>query len=290
MKTSKLNRISTLSAALALAIVAAPAAQAQATSDHSFTGKVTLITEYEYRGLAQTQEKPAVQLNLDYAHKSGFYAGAFLTNISWIKETQKAFQEIYNDIRRANGGGTPPTVSGKGSVELDLFAGYKAELAKDLTLDVGYLRYEYPGAKEVRSSYGFTSTAGINPAGDLILKKPNTDELYLGLNYSVVGVKYSHQLSDAFGTPGTKNSSFVELNYSQEVVKGLTINGHVGRAKFKGLPVANYTVYRLGAVYDFNGWLLGAYVKDTNGDSVFYNYNGKDWGRTRFVASVAKTF
>ncbi|MGZ5038485.1 MAG: TorF family putative porin, partial [Usitatibacter sp.] len=51
------------------------AARADETPEHSFTGKAALYSEYEYRGISQTSEKPAVQLNLDYAHKSGLYIG-----------------------------------------------------------------------------------------------------------------------------------------------------------------------------------------------------------------------
>ena len=55
-------------------------------SPHSFTGKVALYSEYEYRGISQTSEKPALQLNLDYGHASGFYLGTFVTNIKWLKD------------------------------------------------------------------------------------------------------------------------------------------------------------------------------------------------------------
>src|SRR5262245_58235011 len=41
----------------------APAA-APATPEHSFTGKVALYSEYEYRGQSQTSEDPALQLTL----------------------------------------------------------------------------------------------------------------------------------------------------------------------------------------------------------------------------------
>jgi uncharacterized protein (TIGR02001 family) len=258
------------------------AGSACAESDHTVAGKVTLISEYEYRGISQTHQKPAVQLNLDYSHKSGFYAGAFLTNISWIKETQKFAQQIAVIDRFNNGGGIPPTPTGKGSVELDLFAGYKAELTKGLTLDVGYLRYEYPGSQGVKYM--------INSRDVVFLKKPNTDEIYLGLNFGDFGAKYSHQVSNSFGAPDSKNSYFAELNWSKEVVDKLTVAAHIGRAKFKNYGPSDYTVYRLGATYDLSGWLLGAYVKGTNGNANVYTYNGKDWSKDRLVVSVARAF
>jgi len=54
---------------------------------HAFSGKVALYSEYEYRGLAQTSEDPAIQLTLDYAHASGFYLGTFLSNVKWLEDT-----------------------------------------------------------------------------------------------------------------------------------------------------------------------------------------------------------
>lgn len=260
--------------ALAATLLAALSVPAFAESDHTFATKVTLISEYEYRGISQTSEKPALQLNLDYSHKSGFYAGAFLTNIKWIKDTKDVVAAAV----------APAGVNGgKGSVELDLFAGYKYEVVKDVTLDVGYLRYEYPGAKAI-------TVNGLGTA----LKKPNTDELYIGVTYDFIGVKYSHQVSDAFGLPDSKGSNFAELNLSKEVAKGLTLLGHVGKAKFKGGEGANnnlsYTVWRVGGTYDLNGWLLGAYVKGTDADSALYTYKGKDWSKERLVVSIAKSF
>src|SRR5687768_18436545 len=104
-------------------------AQAQApASPHAFTGKIALYSEYEYRGLAQTSEKPALQLTLDYAHSSGFYVGTFVTNIKWLKE--------YGKI-------ASPPFDPDAPIEWDLYAGYKFEVAKDWTVDVGYLRYQY---------------------------------------------------------------------------------------------------------------------------------------------------
>ena len=230
--------------------------------EHSFSGKVTLISEYEYRGLTQTAEKPAVQLNLDYAHKSGFYLGTFLTNISWIKDTKDEF--------RAS--------SGKGPVEWDIFGGYKFEVVKDVTLDLGYLRYEYPSSEAVKL------------AGATILKKPNTNELYAGLTWTDFNVKYSVSTGDLFGFPDTKKSTFIEINWSKEVMEKLTLTAHLGRVKVKNASDFDYTVYRLGGTYDWNGWLLGAYIKGTDADGRLYTYKGKDWSKDRLVVSVAKTF
>ena len=50
--------------------VAAPAAPAS-----PLTANVTLASQYRYRGLMQTNNKPAIQGGVDYALPNGFYVG-----------------------------------------------------------------------------------------------------------------------------------------------------------------------------------------------------------------------
>lgn len=225
--------------------------------------KVSLYSEYEYRGISQTSEKPALQFNLDYSHPSGLYAGMFLTNIKWLKDL-KDLGLIEKDSK----------------VELDLFAGYKFEVVKDVTLDIGYLRYEYPGMKAFSG-----------------LPKANTDEVYLGASYGPVSAKYSYSFNDTFGTANSEGSDFIELNYAQEVAPKLTLTGHVGRQKYKGNFAGfnngdlTYTVYKIGASYDLGGgWATGGYFKDTNAKKELYTYKDRDWSKGRLVAFVSKSF
>ncbi|MCA3017211.1 MAG: hypothetical protein ING73_16555 [Rhodocyclaceae bacterium] len=233
---------------------AAPATPAP-TPEHTLATKVSVYSEYEYRGITQTSEKPALQLNLDYSHASGFYAGAFLTNIKWLKDTGKA-------------GG----FKAEGDLELDLFAGYKFEIVKDVTMDLGYLRYEYP------------SNSGFNP-------KPNTDELYVGLSGGPFSAKYSYSTSTLFGVPNSKGSTFFELNFAQEVMPKLTLNAQVARQSVKKNSTLTYSVYKAGATYDLgDGWATGAYYKTTNAVEANYTYLGKDWSKGRLVAFVSKSF
>ena len=65
---------------------AAPPADAP-PPEHTLAAKFALYSEYEYRGISQTSEKPAAQFNLDYSHSSGLYVGTFLSNIKWLKDT-----------------------------------------------------------------------------------------------------------------------------------------------------------------------------------------------------------
>jgi uncharacterized protein (TIGR02001 family) len=236
---------------------AAAAAPAE-TPEHSFTGKAALYTEYEYRGISQTSEKPAVQLNLDYAHSSGLYVGTFLSNIKWLKDTAQV-----------NGFNT------SAGIEWDIYAGYKFEVVKDVTLDVGYLRYEDPSSSE------------FSP-------KPNTDEVYIGASYGPVSAKYSYSFNNTFGVPNSKGSDYIEVDYNQPITmisEKLTFNGVIGHQSYKHNNSLAYTVWKVGATWDFGGgWNVGAYYKGTDAEHANYTVKGKDWSKDRAVAFVTYSF
>jgi uncharacterized protein (TIGR02001 family) len=242
---------------------AAPATP-EPTPEHTLVPKISVFSEYEYRGISQTSEKPAVQFNLDYSHSSGLYLGLFASNISWLKDYKKA-----------------GAVVDSAPAEVDLFGGYKFEIVKDVTIDIGYLHYEYSGMKPL--------------AG---LPKANTDEIYIGAAYGPVNAKYSYSTGDIFGTPKSKGSSYIELNYSQEIAPKWTLNGTVAQQKFKGsfAGVDNnkeftYSVFKLGPTYDLgDGWNVGGYYKSTNAKHSNYTYFGKDWSKGRLVAFISKAF
>jgi len=231
------------------------AAAPEPTPEHTLVPKVSVYSEYEYRGISQTAEKPALQFNLDYSHSSGFYLGTFVTNLNWLKEAAKA-------------GG----FSTGANIEWDIFGGYKFEVVKDVTVDVGYLRYEYP------------SSGAFNPS-------PNTDELYIGLTYGAFNTKYSQSVSNLFGFANSKNSYFFEANWAQEILPQLTANAQFARQSVKNNGDYSYNVFKLGATYDLGtGWAVGAYFKDTNAKQALYTVNGKDISNARMVAFVSKAF
>jgi uncharacterized protein (TIGR02001 family) len=113
------------------------------------TYNIGVVNNYLYRGITQTRGEPAVQGGLDYAHKSGLYVGAWASSIKWIE-----------DNSTTTAGVTGPT-------ELDIYGGYKFDLAPNTTMDLGFLRYEYLNNTLVKN------TAYSNA---------NTDELYVGLS------------------------------------------------------------------------------------------------------------
>ena len=82
---------------------------------------VGAVSDYRYRGISQSRLQPALQGGVDWS-MNGFYAGAWASTIRWVQDA-----------------------GGSADVELDLYGGYKGEIAKGLSYDVGGLYYVYPG-------------------------------------------------------------------------------------------------------------------------------------------------
>jgi uncharacterized protein (TIGR02001 family) len=110
-----------LSQGLAAIVLAMSAAAVHA----DVTGTVTATTDYDFRGFTQTAQKPALQGSLDYTHASGFYAGAWGSNIDFGNHSSDC-------CRDAN-------------VELDIYAGWRG--GTTIAYDLGAIYYSYPGAE-----------------------------------------------------------------------------------------------------------------------------------------------
>ena len=97
----------------------APAA-AEVKSDWTITGNAGLFSDYRFRGISQTNKKPAFQGGFDIGHASGFYVGNWNSNVD---------SALYNGA----------------NIEMDFYGGYKMT-AGHVTLDFGALYYYYPGS------------------------------------------------------------------------------------------------------------------------------------------------
>ena len=206
---------------------------------------VGVVSEYRYRGISQSRLKPALQGGIDYADPSGFYVGTWASTIKWIKDA-----------------------GGDGQVEIDLYGGYKTEVAKGLTLDVGVLQYAYPSNK-------------LHPSA-------NTFEVYGALSYGPVTAKYSHSTTNLFGNVDSKNSGYFDVTANFDLGDGMTLTPHVGHQTVKHLAVASYTDYSVTLAKDFSGLVLSGAVIGTDADKTFYASpaNGKFLGKTMLVVGL----
>jgi uncharacterized protein (TIGR02001 family) len=242
--------LATSSAAFAQTAPAAPAAP-------EVTYNVGVVSQYRYRGLAQTKGDAALQGGVDYANANGFYAGAWGSTIKWIKD---AIQDQ----------GAPQA---KGPVELDIYGGYKFEAA-GVAYDVGYLRYEYVG-----NTYKDASTANVNA---------NTDEVYGAATYGVATLKYSHAFSDLFGYKDSKGSTYWDLSATFDLGNGYSLVPHVGRQTVKNYSNVTYNDVALTLNKDLGDGLSASVAAiATNGNSTnFKSLSGTSYDTSKSAVVV----
>ncbi len=107
-----------LSHGLAALVMMASASIAHA----QLSGTVTVVSDYDFRGVTQTAGDPALQGSIDWAAESGLYLGAWASNVDF----GNCCDEDY---------------------EVDLYAGFSG--GDDVTWDVGFIYYLYPGAEDL---------------------------------------------------------------------------------------------------------------------------------------------
>src|SRR4051812_31049308 len=112
---------------MAVSAQTAPAAPAAPASPHTVTGNVAITSQYVFRGLTQTNGDPAIQGGFDYAHSSGFYAGTWLSNISWFTDQNANTRSAPVSLASPGSVGAPytPNGSNSASLEWDFYGGYK---------------------------------------------------------------------------------------------------------------------------------------------------------------------
>lgn len=255
----------TLGAMALSAALLAPVSTASAADSLSFNASV--VSDYRYRGISQSRLKPAVQAGVDYALDSGFYVGAWASTIKWIEDT--------GTILGVDAGST--------KAEVDLYGGYKFEVAKGVTLDVGGLYYLYAGNK-----------LDAKVAGISAYKKADTFELYGAVSAGPFTVKYSHALTNTFGNLDSKNSGYLDVTANFDIGNGFTFTPHVGRQRISGTysDVASYTDYSLGLSKEVvTGLTVTAAIVGTNARKDWYiTPSGKFLGRSGGVLTLKYVF
>jgi len=240
------------------------AQQGTAASSHTFTGNVGLFSEYIFRGVKQTDGKPALQGGFDYAHSSGIYLGTWASNVSVLSDAG-----AYTSS----------------SLEWDFYGGYKGSFGGDFSYDVGLLQYYYPGR--------------VNPG----FVKADTTEIYGALGWKWLTAKLSISVGDeTFGVPNSNGTYYLDLSANYPVTEKFAVQAHYGIQKFKGDTAgvdndsfASYKDWKLGATYALpQNFTIGAYYTDTDMDTAqtaFYtNPAGRFLGKDTLTFFVQKTF
>jgi uncharacterized protein (TIGR02001 family) len=173
-------------------------ANTAAHADTSFN--LSAVSLYKSRGVDQDGRnqafRPAVQGGVDYASSSGFYLG------NW------------NSSGRF----------GNANVEIDLYGGYKAQLSKDLGLDLGYIHYIYPN----EGSW-------------------NDGEAYVGLSYRQLTFKTYRGMRPNVN----EGDLYYQLGYAYPLTGALNLNLGLGYLHYHVEDLSNKTDYSVGLSYAF---------------------------------------
>ncbi len=269
-----------LASAISAAFVGGFAQAQEATpAEHVVTYNLGVTSDYVFRGISQSRNRPAFSGGVDYSHTpTGLYAGTWVSTISWIDDSYAA-SSVTNSSSRPR---TP--------YEQDFYAGIKFGDAAGLNFDVGTIYYYYPRNK-----------LHLEP-GYLGLKA-NTNEVYGKVAYGPVYFKASYAIGDAIWVSNKAGSYYLDLGADVPVMEGLIVNAHVGRFVFKqdGTILADsrydYSDWKIGLTKDFGGGLSGSIAatgtnaKNTLGTSNVWNFNGTGYlGDTKGIVSLTKTF
>jgi uncharacterized protein (TIGR02001 family) len=238
------------------ALAAGPAVSQEAQPETTMTYNVAVTTDYRYRGISQSRLQPAIQGGADYTNnRNGLYVGTWASSINWTRDA-----------------------GGDGDAEIDIYGGKRGELGGGVKYDAGLLGYLYPGNNLARlPNY-------VNA---------NTLEIYGQLGYGPAYAKYSVALTNLFGYPDSRRSSYLDLGANVDLgYYGLTGIVHVGRQTVRSSDVADYTDWRVGVSRDFGVATLTLSYIGTNANEAAYSSsrNGKFLGRKALQLMMSRTF
>ncbi|MCJ8156710.1 TorF family putative porin [Sphingomonas sp. LaA6.9] len=247
--------------ALALAMLATPAlaqdeaAAPEETSSITISGGATVVTDYRFRGISQTDKNFALQGTISLSHESGFYATVWGSTID-------------------------DYVAAGGDQELDLILGWKKTFG-GTTVDLGVLYYYYPGAEEIVPGYdsdfvepyvAVSHTFGPVTGKLTAAYAPSQSALSVG-NGSEDNFYLAGDLSG--GIPGTP----------------LSLSAHVGHSFGPSyLTIGDeYTDWSLGATYTWKNLSFGVSYVDTD-KALFNPISGKNVSKAGVVGSIGVAF
>lgn len=235
----------TLAITAASAVTATGFAAAETVSspvgEFDVSMNVGLASDYIFRGISQTQGNGAIQGGLDVVHDSGLYIGTWASNVDF---------------------------GGDASVEFDYYAGLGNDITEDISYDLGWIKYAYPGESAL-----------------------NFSEYYASL--SAYGFTVGAAYSDDFGGSDTTLYSYLGYEYTLPYEIGLALQ--YGKYDFKDATFGNddsYNDWSIGLSKTLAGLDFGLTYSDTSlSSSECEGFVGKDdYCDATFVASVSKSF
>ena len=250
-----MNKFTITAAALAGLLIpfAAPAAATDLGNGLSVSGGATLVSDYRFRGISQTDKRAAVQGTFTLSHSSGFYATVWGSSIDDYVE---------------NGS----------DQEIDLIAGYKKSFG-NATVDGGVLYYYYPGSGGINSDFFepyFSVAQAFGPVTAKVTANYGFKQKALALNQ--VGPK--------------QDNLYLAGDVSAAIPKTpISLTAHLGHTYGPSyLSIGNgYTDWGAGASVAVKNFTVGVQYVDASKD--FINpFNGRNESSAGVVGTVGVSF
>lgn len=144
------------------------------------------------------------------------------------------------------------------NMEWDFYGGYSWEVMPGVTVNIGGLYYYYPG----KDKAAFNSN-------------PNTFELYAGVTWKWLNVKYSRTTTKWFGIADSSGSGYLEANVSLPLPGDFNLGLHYGYQEIAGKQGGSKNE-------DYADWKISV-SKELAGFNVSLAYVDTDIGRNHNV-------
>ena len=245
---------------LTLATLATPAFADEPTAEPpaiTINGTATVVSDYRFRGISQTNKRFAVQGSLTLNHKSGLYASVW-------------------------GSSVDEYIAAGADQEIDLILGFKKTFGST-TVDVGGIYYYYPGSAQLIPGYSsdfFEPYLAISQTLGPVTAKVTG-------NYA----PKSAALDYGFG----KEDNFYAALDLSSAIPGtpLSITGHLGHNFSRSFLSSGqkYTDWAVGASYTYKAITFGVQYVDANKD-IFSGIPGSNRNITKggVVGTVGVSF
>lgn len=219
------------------------------------SGSATVVTDYRFRGISQTDKDFAVQGGITVSHQSGAYVGIWGSTID-------------------------DYVAAGADQEIDLIAGYKTDIASGTTLDVGMTYYYFPGAEKIIPGYDSDVVEFYGSVSHML--GPVTGKVQMAYAPKQAALSVGDGKEDNFYLSGDLSTGIPNTP--------ITVNAHVGRSFGPSYITVDkgHTDWSLGATYTWKNLTAGVSYVDT--DKSLYSYSGKNISKAGVVGTLGVSF
>lgn len=249
----RINTLLRTTACLLTLAPAAPAFAAELGGGFTVNGGATLVTDYRFRGISQTDRRFALQGTFTLGHSSGLYATVWGSSID-------------------------DYVAGGSDQEIDFIVGYRRTFGST-TLDVGLLYYYYPGGESVV------------PGLDTDFFEPYVSVSHtVGPVTGKITANYAWSQSALSIGNGNEDNLYLAGDLSASLGSGFAVAGHLGHSFGPSFITIGdeYTDWNLGLSYTTGPLTLGVQYVDTDATSI--SGQGRNISGSGVVGSIGVAF